>query len=148
MLQQLIDVLAHRRRRSHGHRRTPPRPLLVAAAARTVGGRVHLVAAAGRVTGGRVNRHLRLATTGGRVIPFTRRTCRRGRQRRGHLFCPASQPPPGGHVYPEIRDAHHHQRYVKRTHGRVHHVTGVRGERARRVLIEHIRPVVPADERR
>lgn len=80
VLQQLVDVLAHRRRRSHGHRRAPPRPLLVAGAARAVGGRVHLVAAAGRVTGGRVRRHLDLAAAGGRVLPFARRTDRRRRQ--------------------------------------------------------------------
>jgi len=162
VLQQLVDVLAHGRRRPHRHRRTPPRPLLVAAGASTVCGRVHLVAAAGRVSSGRVHRHLGVATAtvGVHVLPFARRTGRR-RQRRAHrrplwpavlrhgyLLGPAPQSSPGGHVYSEIRDAHHHQRYVKRSHGRVHHVTGVRGERARRALVEHVRPVVPADERR
>jgi len=76
VLQQLVDVLAHRRHRSHGHRRHTPCLLLVGIAARTVGGRVHLVAAAGRVTGRRVRRHLDLAAAGGHVLPFARRTDR------------------------------------------------------------------------
>lgn len=156
VLQQLVDVLADGR----GVR---PRPLVFVlmvhcgcgrpAVAARAGGRVHLVAAARRVAhrfGHRCHRRCRRRRFihAARRRPLGRRARLRlstAAVRHGHLLGAAPQPAPRRYVDAQVRDAHHHQRYVERAHGRVHHVARVGGERARRPLVEHVGPVVPAD---
>lgn len=154
VLQQLVDVFADRR---GGRRLQLMFPALVVvglpvAGGTGTGGRVHLVAAARRLLAVHVRRGLLLAV--GQVLLGRPGDAGRGRPlrvaivRHGHLFGTAPETLSRGYVNPQVCDAHHHQRYVKRSHGRVQHVAPVRGQLARGPLVEHVRPVVPADQRR